>query len=67
VDSKNPEQTVQHKLATEKYQVPGDEIHPMCSFMREDLRNYKDSNVDILNRQRSLKYPEFMTVPDEDS
>ena len=50
VDSKNPDQPVKHKLATEKYQGPGEDIHPMSSFLREDLRNYKDSNVDILKR-----------------
>jgi methyl coenzyme M reductase gamma subunit len=48
VDSEG--QKVQYRLATEKYQAPGAEIHPMSAFARENTKNYFDSKEDILER-----------------
>lgn len=44
------EKKVTHLLGTEKYQLPGEEIHPMSSFAREDILNFVDTHEDILQR-----------------
>lgn len=53
---------VLNKFAIEKYQIESCKVHPMSSFDREDVVNFVDSGLNILEKQRTSKHPTFMKV-----
>ena len=51
-----------HKLGTHDYQTEKDSIHPMSMWPRENIKNLRDSGVDILKQERYSEDPQFISV-----
>lgn len=52
-----------HQLGTQSYQLPENEPHhPMSQWPRSQIKNLRDSGIDILKQQKYLKAAQFMVV-----
>lgn len=51
-----------HKLGTHDYETEEESIHPMSMWPRENIKNLRDSGVDILKQEKNSDNPQFISV-----